>query len=331
MKDFTKEYDYEHLIAEEKNHYSKIEITKDLKEGGVHSSSAWHYYWTRVGQVLNSSQFANMPAYLSRTLAHLQRPIYILSLGSGYCGHELGYARSLTHSYRIRCTDINTDIFEKAKEAARNENLTIEFEQADLNFIRIEPGRYDLIFAHASMHHVVNLEHLFAQIAGGLTDGGVFQMVEVVGEDRNLLWPESERLLNALLDALPDSLTDGFRSRLHQKPSLRELLKQRAKALFRSHHDGRGMEGIRQSQIIPLLRQHFVSLFEHRHGAFMRFICTDPTLSTRFNPQNPEARRYLDFLMDIDQATVRHGVLQPLEIWGVYSPNRPMQPSSGVA
>ena len=41
--DYTKSYDYERLIEEKKAHYSDIEITSDLKEGGAHASERWTY------------------------------------------------------------------------------------------------------------------------------------------------------------------------------------------------------------------------------------------------------------------------------------------------
>jgi len=43
------------------------------------------------------------------------RPLEVLSLTSGYCGHDLNLARKMTHPYRITCTDISEALFEKAK------------------------------------------------------------------------------------------------------------------------------------------------------------------------------------------------------------------------
>lgn len=298
VQDLTKTYDYAKLIEEEKEHYSHIEITPDLKEGGIHASSAWQYYWERVARVVRTSEFADIAGYLSRTCSHLDRPVEVLSLGSGYCGNELALARRFTHDYRIRCTDINEKLFERARAVARDERLHVEFGVADLNFIAIEPGRYDLIFAHAAIHHVINVEHLFEQLVGGLSPGGVFHLVDVVGKNRKLIWDESEQFANALLELVPRRLTRGVRLEV---PDAAE-----------------GMEGIRQQDIVPGLRQSFTPLFEHRHGAFMRFICTHPELGPALDPRDDEARRHLDFLIDCDDSAVRHGVLAPLEIWGVY-------------
>ena len=161
MQDRTKQYNYIRLIEEEKAYYADIKITKDLKEGGNHASSAWNYYWLGIAKILAKSGFANLPAYLCANSGAENRPLEVLSLASGYCGHELDLARGMTRPYKITCTELNGAIFEKARNIAKSEVLALDFQEADLNFITISPRRYDLIFAHAAIHHVINLEHLF--------------------------------------------------------------------------------------------------------------------------------------------------------------------------
>jgi SAM-dependent methyltransferase len=298
MKDLTPNYNYNRLIEEEKEHYSNIEVTDDLMEGGWHASSPWKYYWTRVAEELRFSPFSDMARYLESQCARPDRPVRILSLGSGYCGNELAMARNLKCAYEIMCTDINEDLFTEARKRAQADGLSIRFQVEDLNFIQIAPGYYDMIFAHAVLHHVINLEMLFDQIAGGLTSGGILHLVEVIGKNRRLLWEENEHFANLILVALPNDLTGD--DKLHA-PS-----------------EGEGMEGVRQEEILPILRQRFEPIYEYAHGAFMRFVCTDERLGRHFNPEHEIDRRYLDLLIDIDRSAVRNGILRPLEIWGVY-------------
>jgi SAM-dependent methyltransferase len=299
VRDLTKAFDYAQLIEEEKAHFSDVVVTDELKEGGAHANKSWDYYFQRVGNVIAKNGFANLADYLCQIAPSMNRPLEILSLASGYCGHEIELARKMTRPYKLTCTELNEDIFERARSVAKTEGLAMSFEAADLNFIWIEPKRYDLIFAHAAIHHVINLEHLFEQIAGGLSPTGIFHLVEVVGKNRKLIWDENERYANALLDLIPDELIRGIRISVPQEAV--------------------GMEGIRQEEILPLLRKHFSPIFEHRHGAFMRIICTVyPDLGLALDPQKNESRRYLDFLIDSDDCSVRYGILRPLEIWGVY-------------
>jgi SAM-dependent methyltransferase len=299
MRDLTRYYSYQQLIHEEKQHFSSIEITRDLKESGVHANDSWHYYWKRIAHVLeNRTQLSDVPKYLDQISGSLGRPIRILSLGSGYCGHEIDWARKLNSPYIITCTDINDQPFNLAREIANRENLCLEFDIEDLNFIQIKPGHFDAIFAHAALHHVINLEHLFAEIAAGLSPLGIFHLVEVVGMNRKLIWDDNEKFANALLDLIPDQITRKVRLNVPRATT--------------------GMEGIRQEEILPLLRKNFCPVFELRHGAFMRFVCTHPDLGRQFDPSDVAVKPFLDFLIDCDNSAVEHGVLRPLEIWGVY-------------
>lgn len=298
MRDLTKDFDYDRLVREEREHFSQIAVTADLREGGVQAASAWQRYWDRQRPAIQASGFANLGAYLSRAMGDLARPIEVLSLGSGYCGHELTLARSFTRDYRIHCTDINEELFAQARAVARDEKLNVDFSAADINFLNLEPRRYDLIFAHAVVHHVINLEHLFAQLAEGLAPDGILHLVDVVGKNRKLIWDENEQFANALLAQLPAHVTRGVRLAVPEGDD--------------------GMEGIRQQEILAELRKTFTPLFELRHGAFMRFVCTHPELGPALGSSGPEAQHCLEFLLDCDDSAVRNGLLRPLEIWGVY-------------
>lgn len=302
MEDLTQGYAYERLIEEEKAHYAQIEVTPQLTEGGLHAQNAWAHYWGRVGARLGATDFGNVVSVLEEHNEGVTRPLRVLSLGSGYCGHELELAERFTRPYVIHCTDINPDLFTAARERAAEQGLNLTFATADLNFPSIEPGSYDLIFAHAAIHHAINLERLFAAVAAGLTPNGLFHLVEVAGKNRKLIWDENERFANGLLALLPETVTGGVRLAV---PAAME-----------------GMEGLRQEDIPPLLAARFVPLYELRHGAFMRFICLDPQLSQFLDPADPTRHSHLDFLIDADESAVARGLLRPLEIWGLYRPRR---------
>jgi SAM-dependent methyltransferase len=296
--DLTRDYDYERLIEEEKEHYSAIDVTDDLKEGGSHASGCWRYYWEHVGEIIAESYLVDFAEIVNREFVGTTYPLNILSLGSGFCGHELGLTQNLTVPHLIECTDINEAIFEQAKKVAQEEDLALEFREEDLNFIELAPGRYDVIFAHAVIHHVINLERLFEQLRAGLSDRGIFHMVDVVGQNRRLIWDENEDFANALLDLVPQELIGTTRLDIP--------------------FDADGMEGIRQDDIVPLLRETFEPVHEQRHGAFMRFICTNAELGPRLDPSRPDAKAWLDLLIKADDVAVMTGLLRPLEIWGVY-------------
>jgi SAM-dependent methyltransferase len=71
---------------------------------------------------------------------------------------------------------------------------------ADLNFVELEAGSYDLIVSSASMHHVTNLEHAAYQINRALTPDGHFFLQDYVGEPRFQFCAQKKRIFEYLHD-----------------------------------------------------------------------------------------------------------------------------------
>jgi SAM-dependent methyltransferase len=298
--DLTGAYDYERLVAQEREHFLKEGVTPDLRLRD-NDFEAWRHYWLRIDARIGA-ELGDLGDLIARRHAGSAAPVRILSLGSGPCGIELALARRLRVAHEITCTDLEERHSAAAKAVAAAEGLRMTSEAADMNFMEIAEGAWDVVFAHASLHHVINLERLFGRIAAGLRPGGILHVVEVVGQNRKLIWDENERFARVLLRTLPRDITrwTRFRPKVHDE----------------------GMEGVRQEDILPLLHRFFTPIYELRHGAFMRFICTHRKLSRRLHPADPERRKHLDFLIDADEGAVRRGILRPLELWGVYEPKR---------
>lgn len=71
---------------------------------------------------------------------------------------------------------------------------------ADLNFVELATGSYDLVLSSASMHHVTNLENVAYQIDRALTSDGHFFLQDYVGEPRFQFCAEKKRLFEFLHD-----------------------------------------------------------------------------------------------------------------------------------
>jgi len=298
--DYTRGLDYDRLVAEEMAEFDNHPMTEDLKLGGVHDTQAWHYYWRRLG----AEEFAGWRhpsvVHFIEEERQFDAPVKVLSLGSGFCGPDLDLARAFRVPYEITCVDMNPKLFAGARECADREKLNVRFEEGDLNYITLPPGSYHLVFAHAILHHVINIERLFDQILQTLKPGGICHFVEVGGQNRDLISDQATKFANALLQLQPRDL--GKSPKIERTP------------------EG-GMEGIRQDRLLPLIEQYFQPIYEVRHGAFMRFVCHASSVGL-LNPEIPREKQWLDFLIDVDRSCVKRGLLPPLEIWGVYSPRK---------
>jgi SAM-dependent methyltransferase len=96
----------------------------------------------------------------------------------------------------------------------------VRFVPADLNFVRLPANQYDVVWSSDCLHHVVNLEHLFGQVATALRPGGLFAFREYVGERRMQYAPRRLERANAVLREIP---ARWRRTELLEPPPLHRL------------------------------------------------------------------------------------------------------------
>ncbi len=75
--------------------------------------------------------------------------------------------------------------------------------RADLNFVELPEGAYDLVWSSGCLHGVINLEHLYTQVARALRPGGLFALQGYVGEPRLQYAPARLARANAVLKTVP--------------------------------------------------------------------------------------------------------------------------------
>src|SRR5262245_19351467 len=114
-------------------------------------------------------------------LAKLKKPIRGLSLGCGF-GQIERILRRRNYCQFVHGVDVAEKAIEAAKREAEIEGLDgLTYEVADLNTATFPKDTYDVVYAHACLHHVFHLEHLFDQIKRTLKRGGLFVVQEYIG------------------------------------------------------------------------------------------------------------------------------------------------------
>jgi ubiquinone/menaquinone biosynthesis C-methylase UbiE len=300
--DWTSTVDYKKLTAEELEKYSNVEITADLREGGVHAQKAWGFWFEYLSKKFWKSSLSQEIVEFSNTINNPR----ILSLGCGYGGVEITIARSLSQPYEIVATDINNQIFAKAREEARLEGLNIHFLQLDLNFISLQENTFDLMYAHASLHHLLNLEHIFSQIHRGLKKNGRLIVQDIIGKTQVLFWKNNVDFARDIVKKMPDRYKAGI-----AHPD--EII-----APYREPSIQQDMEGIRQEEIELQAGKFFTPIKMFKYGSFIRLICTHPELGRRLDPDMRADREYLEYLFQQDLQQVQMEKLRPTEMLAVY-------------
>ena len=193
---------------------SEKEVYKDCLD--VHDLPPIFHYWSNRHVRPKLEKFGiSTPEDMFRKYVEKQfqtgtQPRRIASLGAGNCQVEVDLALRLLRQehedFRIDCLELNTAMLERGREAAVKAGVAahLQFIPMDLNTWR-PADEYDTVLANQILHHVINLEGLFAEIRRSLRTGGSFVISDIIGRNGHLRWPEALHLVREYWRMLPPS------------------------------------------------------------------------------------------------------------------------------
>lgn len=233
----------------------------------------------------------------------------ILSIGSGNCDTEVTLAKDLVdlghQNFFIECMDINRMMFERGKKLAASQGVEnkIGFLEADFNQWKASK-KYHLIIANQSLHHVVELEHLFDNINLALNEQGQFITSDVIGKNGHQRWPEALKLMKPIWKNMPD------------RYKYNHAFKRIEKKFINHDCSTEGFEGIRAQDVLPLLIERFeFELFIPFANIIMVFI--DRSFGPNFDPSNAEDLAFIDHIHDLDEMHMIKGTIKPTQMLAV--------------
>jgi SAM-dependent methyltransferase len=287
----------------------------------VHDLPPIYHYWsnTYLRPQLETFGFSNPDEFyalhLERSLADAGQGIArFVSLGCGNCDTEVRVVRILADrgitQFTLECVDINAAMLDRgramaAKAGVASQILTV---QGDFNTWQPQQQQYDAIMANQSLHHVVELEHLFAAVASALTPHGRFITSDMIGRNGHMLWPEAAAILREYWRDLPDDYKYNVQLRRQENE-------------FEDWDCSReGFEGIRAQDILTLLLDHFDFEF------FMGFAnIIDVVIGRSFGPnfdvKSADDRAFIDRVHARDQAEILAGHIKPTHMMAVMRRN----------
>lgn len=109
--------------------------------------------------------------------------------------------------------DISDQSIADAIRWAQQDGLQIRYTCLDVNEITLEAEAYQAAFAYAGVHHIRDLERVFAQVHRSLRHGGWFILNEYTGPSQFQIPDRQLEVLNAALKLLPRR----YRASVHQK------------------------------------------------------------------------------------------------------------------
>ncbi len=290
---------YEDVLSDE---------VKKFKDYEAEESAFAHYvYDTYLARLLRSAfpydSFAAMLEHYARAAAERRgAPVRVVSLGSGNCDVELALACVEGLDCRFTCYDINPHMAERARERAAERGVEerFDFRQADLNKIQLE-GPYDLVIANHSLHHFVELEHIFDQVHDAMEPESVFLVNDMIGRNGHMFYGTTLELTNRLWSLLPKELKQN-RATLMHTPSR-----------YQFDQSVANFEGIRAADIVPCLEERFrFRDFAPFFPLVNRFF--DRDFGPNFALDDPLHRAFIDLIIALDERASREHLLRPTQM-----------------
>ncbi len=225
-----------------------------------------------------------------------------LSLG---CGYGVVERRSIEIGLcpRWDAFDLAPDAIAVAAEEAVKADLAdaVTYAVADLDTLELEAGRYDLVIAGQSLHHVQALEHLLDQVAGSLTADGIFVVQEYVGPSRFQVGDDALQLINRLLAILPERyLYEPASGRVR-----RRFARPKAKQVARVDPS----EAIRSEEIVPLVEERFEIDYRADFGGTLLHMPLGDIICN-FDPDDETDVALLDLMSLLEETLIERGILE---------------------
>ena len=284
----------------------------------VHDLPGIFHYWSNkwLRPQLETFGFSNPDQFFARYLqaAHAEaekasRVARFASLGCGNCDTETRVAGLLVErglrDFVIECIDINADMLARGRALAAAANVAdhVVTVLGDFNDWRPQHA-YDAVLANQSLHHVMNLEGLFATIESVLTAPGRFITSDMIGRNGHMRWPEALAIVHEFWSQLPASYR--YNAQLMRNEELYENW----------DCSKEGFEGIRAQDILPLLVERFDFEFFMGYGNVI-----DPFIDRGFGPNfNADAdwdRAFIDRVHARDAQEIDAGNITPTHMLAV--------------
>jgi 2-polyprenyl-3-methyl-5-hydroxy-6-metoxy-1,4-benzoquinol methylase len=300
--------EYRRRVEEEVEHYSAAFAADDKPEDLMEPAPpVWVDLERRVQGLIHRRTGAEVTGHAA-TVLRRRAGARMLSLGCGAGGVEMVIGRE-ARAAEITCVDVNGSSLGLGKRVAAAEGLNLRFEQADLNLVELEKSAFDVVFCHASLHHVLELERLITQIRGSLRPEGVVVVVDVITRNGYRMWPETRKVARDLFRTLPEQFRLNHTAYRPERKVDREI--------WESDTRSAGMECLRSEDVLPLLRREFeVVCLVPYFTLCRRFF--DTMYGPNYDLAQPLDQAILEWIWELDQEYLRRAELKPETFFGVF-------------
>jgi SAM-dependent methyltransferase len=219
-----------------------------------------------------------------------------LGCGTGRCERDLVSRRVCRSFHGI---DISEKAIAAAREIAKEQDLPLTYEVADLNFLELPEKTFDLVVAQTALHHVLFLERVAEQIWRSLKSDGYLWIHDFVGETQGQYDPKRLSIMNRILAILPEK----FRKNKVNGQLIAEIKRPEPGRL------GSPFESIRSGEIVSVFQRWFTIEWKMEFDAFLRLVIPVGTRAAYL--ENEDTRALFEILMLLDRLCIEEEIVQP--------------------
>lgn len=209
----------------------------------------------------------------------------------------------LTHGIfgSITGMDIAAERVAAGNSAADAFSERLQFAVGDVNSGEFGDAQYDVVFAKAALHHVEQLEKMFAGVRRCLKPGGKLVTIDFFGPTR-FQWTDAQlAAVNHFIDTtIPDDLlrrADGSLQKHITRPTIAEMI-----AMDPS-------EAVRSSEVRSLLDKHFTVEKEFAVGGTLLNLIFGEAIINNFDAENPQHVQIINAAFDYERRLMNESVI----------------------
>ena len=279
---------YDAMAARENEVWGKILLERESSEIAIEDSKA-------AATLRLNRNYSSLTQVANQKGLKFEHGL-TLGCGAGRCERDL-ISRGVCRSFHG--IDISEDAVAKAREIAKEQNLPVTYEVADLNFVRLPEKTFDLVVAQTCLHHILFLEHVADQIWRSLKDGGYLWIHDFVGETQFQYDDKRLAIINQVLAILPEKL----RKNLMTGRTTTEIKRPEPGRL------GSPFESIRSAEILTVFQRWFTMEWKLEFDAFLRLVLPPGTRVAYLEDENTKA--VFELLMLLDQLCIKENIVSP--------------------
>jgi SAM-dependent methyltransferase len=279
---------YDAMAVRENEFWGKILPERESSEAAIEDTKA--SIELRVGR--HFSSLARLAQERQRKFEHG----LTLGCGAGRCERELIRNRVCRTFHGI---DVSANAIVEAREIAKEQNLPLTYEVADLNLVELPEATFDLVVAQTCLHHILFLERVAEEIWRSLKTDGYLWIHDFIGETQQQHDLRRLSIVNQILAVLPEKF---------RKNQITGRLVTQSRRPEPGHLSS-PFESIRSSEIVPVFQRWFTIEWKQEFNAFLHLIAPPGTRAAYV--ENADTKALFEILLLLDHLCIEEKIVQP--------------------